>query len=377
MIWFSLFIPFLCSCVFFVWYKKTHELTSEQTLLILLSPTVIVAVIVGLMYFIMLENNLSDIEYLNYHYTKIYHEDEWNERVWVTKTRTVRHGKHHHTETYRVQETRHHPDRWIGYLNDGNGINISRGEYKHIKELWNVNERFIDMHRHYYTIDGDAHECVWDGNINTLKPYVKEHHYRNVIIGSETAFKFNEITKEEAKTLGLYDYPSLEKHNEQNPIIGCRRFITSNDIKQFKRLNAINGYRKEITTFLLIYPNSSASIVEDQRSYWQGGNKNEFIICVGIDSLTNKVQWSQCFSWLDDITMEVECRNFINNQDKLNATEISKWVGNHLHLWKRKEFNDFSYLNVNLTDGQEIAILWTVIILSLLALGISVIVNKE
>lgn len=370
MIWFSLFIPFLLSCVFFVWYKDKmgsyHKMETSEYLCIFVVPTIFIALIMLTMFGIMISNNTDDIEYLSYHYTKIRHEDAWNERVWVTKYRTVRDADgNKHEESYCVQETKYHPEEWYGYLNNESKHSLCLDEYNTIKKSWNVPENCIDMHRDYYTIDGDAQEHIWDINRKTIKTYVKEHHYTNKIIGSQSAFKFNEIKTEEAKELGLYDYPCIKRH-EQNPIIGYTRFVRKDNVNKFKMLNAFYGYNKQICFYLLIYPNTSASIVEDQRSYWQGGNKNEFVICVGIDSLTNKVQWSQCFSWLDDITMEVECRNFINNQNKLDINSLGDWLEKHLHLWKRKEFNDFNYLNVDLTDGQEIAILWTVIILSVL-----------
>ena len=77
--------------------------------------------------------------------------------------------------------------------------------------------------------------------------------------------------------------------------------------------------------------------------------------------------------------MEVQCRDYINNQDKLNIINLSNWLESHLHLWKRKEFKDFNYLNVSLTDSQEITILWTVIIISILIgiLGIFIIIRID
>lgn len=384
MIWVSLFIPFLLSLIFVLYIDKNRlyknfELNESQfKLAVLTIPTFIIGFIILIMNLIMINNNTDDVEYLSYYYTKIYHEDKWNERVWVTKTRTVRDSKGNtHTETYRVRETRTHPEKWYGYLNNDSKLSLSSTEYDNIRKQWNVPEHFIDKHRNYYTIDGDAQEYIWNNDSNTIKTYVKEHHYTNKVIGSESAFKFNEISNDEAKILGLYDYPLIDNKNEQNPIIGFKRFITSNDIKQIKLFNAINGYKKQIAVYILIYNNSSASIVEDQRSYWQGGNKNEFVICVGIDSLTNKVQWSQCFSWLDDITMEVKCRDFINSQDTLNITQLSNWLEKNINLWKRKEFNDFNYLNVSLSDKQEITILWTVIIISFIMGIIGFIILKN
>ncbi len=384
MIWFSLFIPFILSILFLLYFNKdsfSDRFNSDElkfNLVVLFVPTLIVGIVMLIMNLAMISNNTDDVEYLSYYYTKIYHEDKWNERVWVTKTRTVIDNKGNtHTETYKVRETRTHPEKWYGYLNNGSELSLTPNEYYNIRKRWNVPEHFIDKHRDYYTIDGDAQEYIWDNNNETIKTYVKKHHYTNKVIGTETAFKFNEITQEEAKTLGLYDYPNIDNNDEQDPIIGYKKFISFNDIKQIKLYNALNGYKKQIGVYVLIYPNSSSSIVEDQRSYWQGGNKNEFVICVGIDSLTNKIQWSQCFSWLDDITMEVECRNFINSQDKLNITVLNNWLEKNSNLWKRKEFSDFNYLNVSLTDSQEITILWTVIILSIIMAISGVIMIKS
>lgn len=384
MIWFSLFIPFILSILFLLYFNKdsfSDRFNSDElkfNLVVLFVPTLIVGIVMLIMNLAMISNNTDDVEYLSYYYTKIYHEDKWNERVWVTKTRTVIDSKGNtHTETYQVRETRTHPEKWYGYLNNGSELSLTPNEYYNIRKRWNVPEHFIDKHRDYYTIDGDAQEYIWDNNNETIKTYVKKHHYTNKVIGTETAFKFNEITQEEAKTLGLYDYPNIDNNDEQDPIIGYKKFISFNDIKQIKLYNALNGYKKQIGVYVLIYPNSSSSIVEDQRSYWQGGNKNEFVICVGIDSLTNKIQWSQCFSWLDDITMEVECRNFINSQDKLNITVLNNWLEKNSNLWKRKEFSDFNYLNVSLTDSQEITILWTVIILSIIMAISGVIMIKS
>lgn len=369
MIWFSLFIPFFISIIVYFVTKNKHPNKTEILLGILFIPTITIAFVILIMSLIMENYNQTDTEYLSYHITKIRHEDDWNERVRVRKTRTTydSDGKPHE-ETYHTYETRYHPEEYFGYLNNNKKINITIETYDCVKNRWNVPMKFIDMHRKYYTIDGDAQEYHWDGNKNTIKTYVVEHSYVNKIIGSQSAFKFNEVTEKEAKILGLYEYPKIEGH-EQNPIVGYNKFVSRDDIHQIQMLNGFYGQDKEITFFILIYPNTAVSIVEDQRSYWQGGNKNEFVICVGVDSLTNNVQWAQCFSWLDDTTMEIECSNFINKQKSFNVKQLGIWLENNLHLWKRKEFNDFDYLNVTLSGKQEIGILWTVIILSI-AFGI-------
>ena len=36
---------------------------------------------------------------------------------------------------------------------------------------------FVDMHRSYYTRDGDAYDYPWDGRDVTLYPVTREHEY--------------------------------------------------------------------------------------------------------------------------------------------------------------------------------------------------------
>lgn len=385
MIWLSLLIPLILSTILFVLLKNRNKSyfrnASERNnflFCMFIIPFGVSFLVMLIMYLIMINYNTSDIEYLTFYYTKIRHVDEWNEQKTRTVSYTVNVNGSTQTQVRVETYTEYHPEEFMGYLNNGESVWISSEKFNNIKDYWNVPMQFIDMHRKYHTIDGDAQEYKWDEQKKSIYPYVLEHRYRNQIIGSQSAFKFNNITKDKANAMGLYDYPKVDKHMYEF-IIGYTKHIKEEDYKSIRDFNAIYGYDKQITCFLLLYPNISSSIVEDQRSYWQGGNKNEFIICVGIDSLNNKVQWSQCFSWMDDITMEVECRKFINNQDTLNIIEVSDWLENNIKLWERKCFEDFNYLNVVLTDKQEIDILFSVLSISIATLLIFLIpiIKKE
>lgn len=367
-----LLIPVILTILFALVVK-----VKQEQILTVLIPTGACVLIYAATYLIMIYGNIDDVEYLHYYIEKVRHEDEWNERVTVTKTRTVIDSNgHSHTETYREKKTVNHPEQWMAFLNNNKQINITKEKYNSIVKLWNVPEKFIDMHRDYYTKDGDAQEYKWNLNVNTIKPYTCKHHYVNKLLGSDSQFKFNDISKDEANELGLYEYPDIID-DEQNPIIGYSKYVTKHNIYSMKRLNAINGLFKEVCTYILIYPNTTSSIAEDQRSYWQGGNKNEFVICVGIDSLSNKVQWTECFSWQDDISLDVSCKNYIMHMNKLDIDKLSIWLTDNMQKWKRKEFSDFDYLNVELSDNQELCLLLIVICVSILSLSIIYIQIKQ
>ena len=341
-------------------------------------PTVFVAIVVAAMSCIMRNSNFQDTEYLSYYYTKIRHTDEWDEWIERTCTETVRVGEDsdgnpiYEEREYDCSYREYHPERWYKYDNRGNETYIGKEEYEELRALWNTPMRFIDMHRDFYTIDGDAQEYDWCGEWEHCKTYTTTHSYENRILGSQSAFRFREVTDEEAKELGLYKYPDTS----QPPILGHKAAGRIN--QRFRYLNAYYGMTKQIHVFVLIYPHQKgASIVEEQRAYWQGGNKNEFVVCLGIDP-SWKIHWASCFSWQDDITFDAKCKQWLLGQKKMNLDALALWIEGHLGLWKRKPFADFSYIQSYLSEDQISTILWTAVILSIvLVIGVTILVTYE
>jgi len=122
----------------------------------------------------------------------------------------------------------------------------------------------------------------------------------------------------------------------------------------------------------LFFYNKSRSIVKEQQSYWLGGNKNEMILCFGVDSVSKKLQWTDAFSWSDKPSFEVNFRSFYTSKDRVNLYELSDWAQNAIpQYWKRKEFKDFDYIEINLTGNQ---MMWLFIIIMIVNIGISIFV---
>lgn len=355
---------------------KVSKEEGVQITLILTLPTIGTLILIAIMSAIMKNAGNSDTEYLSYYYTKLRHTDKWDEYIHRTCTRRVKVGEDsegnsiYEEEEYDCSYVDYHPERWIAYDNDDNEIYMEEEQWNKIKNKWQVPSIFVDMHRDYYRTDGDAQDYVWNNKKETIETYSKEHPYQNYIKHSQTQFKFRDISDDEAKGLRLYKYPTIN-NDEQNPIIGYKRFIKKSDVKELQWFNAVYGKKKQIRTFLLIYPNASPSIVDDQKCYWQGGNKNEFICCIGINSKTNKLQWVNCFSWLDDATMELKCQSEMMKDTVFSVQKYSAWLQKDIKLWKRKQFSDFDYIkeDVELSEGQMLAILITVLTLNLIGFG--------
>lgn len=321
-----------------------------------------------------------DTEYWGGYMTKITHYDDWDEWIEETCTRTVHDGYDEdgneitHEEEYDCSYRQYHPERWT-YTDDNGNENYFYCETEFnraMRELGNPKMCFVDMHRHYYTKDGDAQDYYYDGTIQHLRALTTSHTYTNKVNCSNSIFKFEDISDEEADKLGLFRYPEIVDE-DQPVILGIKpgRFTH----KAIKNINAKYGKTRQIRVYILVFTNKPVDISFKQREYWKGGNKNEFVVCLGYDSETGKVTWCNPFSWSDRPELEVATKTYFRNNQSLNLIKYGKWLENHLDLWSRKEFKDFDYIKNEPTYGQSIALLIIIIIIDII-LSIFLIINE-
>lgn len=320
----------------------------------------------------------SDTEYLGGYMTKITHYDEWDEWIHRTCTRQVPCGRDskgntiYRTEHYDCSYREYHPERWC-YTDNYNREDYfyNKAEFdRAMAELGYPKSVFRDMHRHYYRIDGDAQDYFYDNSIPHLRPLVWEHSYKNKIQASHSIFKFEDISDSEADSLGLYRYPNVTDY-DQDVVLGfkCGKEVH----KRYKYINSMYGARKQFRMYVLVFRNQPLEISEKQKSYWQGGNKNEFVICLGYNTKTGRIDWCNPFSWCDKPDLEIATKRYFRENPKMNLANYPMWLESHLNLWKRKEFKDFEYIENELTKGQAIALFIIVfivnIVMSLLFIG--------
>ena len=314
---------------------------------------------------IMVSVNSSDTEYLGGYVNRITYYEPWDEMVEVRHTRTNSDGE---TEVYYTWEREYHSERYTYVDNESKWEHhLSKKEYETIKKRMGNKTVFRDMHRDYHRIDGDAYDIFWDGKVETLYDITTPHTYTNKVKAnqSHTIFKMGDISPEEAKEMGLYEYPEIYSMN-QNPIIG--RNVSDKDKQRIKYINATYGRKYQFRTYILIYENKDITISEIQKAYWQNGNKNEFVLCLGVQR--DSVMWANAFSWCDEPKLEVKARDYFIQNPKLDISKYGEWLQTQVPThWKRKEFEDFSYIHVGLSRGQYIAL---VIIMIILNIGISI-----
>ena len=296
-----------------------------------------------------------DKEYLSDLVSKITYYEDWDETVMVTHTRTVSCGNGKtRTETYVVPERRYHPKRYVYETVTGETNDVSEDEYKLICYKLNMPAVFKDMHRSYRSKDGDAYVTSWNRTRENSYPVTWTHLYQNKVKASSySIFKYGNMSEEEIKENKLFDYPEI-KNNDQNPILGFN--ATDTDIEAVRYLNGDRGPKNQIHVFILCFNNPSLEVAEMQKAYWQGGNKNEFVVCLGVKN--NTVIWCNPFSWSDEPMLEVKTRDYFIKYPDINFKDYAEWLDTQIDKnWHRKEFNDFNYLSIELSIGWYIAIL--------------------
>lgn len=318
--------------------------------------------------------NESDTEYWGGYMTKIRHYDDWDEWVHRTCTRKVLKGydkdgnPEYDEEEYDCSYRDYHPERWTYTDNYGSEHYFwDKEEFdRAMAELGYPKMVFVDMHRHYYTKDGDAQDYYWDGTFENSRTLTTWHTYTNKVIASRSIFRFEDIDKEKAKELGLFEYPEIQDY-DQKSLLGVR--LDRLTMKKIKYLNGTFGSKYQFRIYILVFKDKPLVISEQQKSYWQGGNKNEFILCLGYNTKTHKIDWCNPFSWCDSPKLEVATKRYFREHPNLNLMGYCKWLEKNINLWKRKEFKDFDYIDVEMSDGQTTTLF---IIILLLDIGMSI-----
>lgn len=298
----------------------------------------------------------SDTEYWGTWVIQARHQEDWTEWEEVTDYCTKTDSKGN-TTTYACGshiEYHYHPDVFSVVLHSNDEIIVDQSHYEELKSLYGPrqHERRSGHHDDYHrakfrTGDGYLHVCTWPGSQQTFRPATVEKAWRNrVLAAKQSLFHFREVSKEEKTKFGIYDYPEIHTFYHQDPILGPNGPIGGRANEKLKEWNAKLGPEKQVKMFILLYYNQPYEAALIQESYWQGGNKNEFILCVGLDN-ANKPQWSKVISWSEDEDLKVRVQDFAASQKTLDLVKIVDFMVPAVRKqFHRKEFKVFDYLQV-------------------------------
>lgn len=346
-------IPFVTSILLCVFFRK-YIVWWEYIVLIIPSLVLICLMKNAIVYY-----NSIDTQYLGTYVTKIIYYEPWNELVQVRHTDTYPCGTNSNgttkfcTRVWYTTEVRNHKEKFTYFVkNDNIERSISKEVFNKIKNRLNSKPYFKELNRNYHTKDGDAYVTVYDGNMEHLYDVAIKDIYQNKIKAthSNTIFKFQSVDNQ---TKDLYDYPDIINET-QTPIIGKK--LPFKDEKIIRYINAVKGKEKEFRTYILFFKHDEFDKSERQKMYWQNGNKNEFVLCIGVKN--DSVVWTNPFSWADKPILESKVKKYFIENPKLDIYQYGLWLNKHVDTdWERKEFGDFDYINIELNFYQYLLIL--------------------
>ena len=282
------------------------------------------------------------------------YEERWTTHETRTETYTTGSGKNSRTHTRTIHYTETHGPYWTLYTEDGNSRRIDASVYNHQKTIWK-NESHIGTHRGSSAgfdraITGQIYEIRWDNQLNTIYPVADLHTYVNKVRASS-----NSILKLAKPTKALLDrYPLPSSVGDVNPIINYSGvgFLNDKDYLFIRQVNASLGMRHQIHgMFVIVNANEGMGVVNDILSAWQGTNKNELVVFLGVEKGSKKISWVKCESWLDNTTIYGYIVDELLNNDisgELLGNALLKHVPRN---WKRKHFHDFEYLQIDISKG--------------------------
>lgn len=363
--WFAFLLP-LVAIVFLLLFFRERIVWWEIAVLLGLSA---LTLLIGRC--IMVNIRTVDTEYLGSYTVRLEYYEPWDEYIHQTcENRTCTgSGKDEvcTTTTYDCSYVQDHDAEWHKIDQLGNDFSISEQEYRQLAAQFGTAAQFVELNRDYHQQDGDEYLIQWDGSREKLDAITWTSLYENKIQASRSVFHLREVKPLIKQRYQLYDYPQVVGRR-QLPVLSRGSLSYPQEVRPYEVMNAVLGHQKQVRVFVLLFENQPLEAGIWQEQYWEGGNKNELIICLGLNK-DRKVTWARPFAWEDNPLTEIQVRDLFLQQPSLDLKAAAPAVENIvLKNWKRKQFADFAYLNVELTGGQLITLY---VLIALVTLGVA------
>lgn len=363
-------IPVFILFVFFLFKRKQlNEFVWWEYGIYFLSNVLIIM----LVRYLFSLGSTTDIQYYNGYVTHARYYEYYSTWVDQTCTETYACGTtcnsdgtncqtQYCTRTYDCSYCDETNPYWMVYDNRGNSYSITQSQYNKLIQLW-ANVKFVELNRKINKygscgVDGNAYDTYWNNDPLTCKLTVQAKSYENKILSNAELTSYIDVSKEEIKKYNLFDYPELTDMDYgngysdkfyQRSVMGMEKcgFSVKDIMLQLQYidyLNAIYGEKYKIKVFVLFYNSTSTENAILQEAYWQGGNQNELVICVGANN--GKINWVKPFSATYNRKILVDMREDIINTDydpKTFASIIEKHIPNFIVRNYKEDFNYVVY----------------------------------
>lgn len=323
-------------------------------------------------------------EYLSGYALNVQHHEPWVERVVYTESYTDSQGR---SRTRTQVRYVHHPDRWLVEFNTGYEVDVNQDVYLHYASLWGTEEQWITPVHMNCVAGGGGQLYEWNNVYADACTTTYYGLYINYLKNSQSIFRFRDIPDDEARSLGLVAYPRLHRSLLEgdvvlaSPLWGKAYSVSDEAQRALQLFNAFEGARHQIHCFVLLFDASRQSLqtAVDQRAYWEGGNKNEFTVCLGLDASkpSPEVVWCEAFSWCDVPQLESAAESWFIAHRELNLKAFAQWLHDNVGLWRRKQFSDFKYLGIRLSPARTALVFFVALLLAALIVGVGFAIEQN
>jgi hypothetical protein len=373
-IWLALLIPLITAVILKL--KFEHQ-TLWWEFLVPFGVSVVLILVAKLGFGVL---QTRDTEWWGNYVTQAEYFEDWSEWVDRTCSRENCSGSGEDrtctTEYYDCSYEDHHPPRLV--LTDNSGVehslsvpyddceeeekrlilgwekftrsgNCGSPKFDELSAAWD-NSTFVDLRRNAHDDDGDKYVSKWNQADDTLEPVFTKHTYENRVQASDSVFNFQDVHEDDIATYRLVSYPEFGKIVGYNaPVILGANHPQKEEASKFLNLwNAKLGVGKEVRMLVILFDEQPYEAAFLQESLWKGGNKNEFIVTVGMGP-NHTVQWGHVISWTEEDALKINVRNWIGDKkgEALDLVALADYTtAEVMQHFERKEFSDFDYLTV-------------------------------
>lgn len=365
-------IPLIIGIVLYGWFK--HKMAWWEFFV----PVLVSILLIGGTKVAVEFGQVQSTEYWGSLVNEARYYEAWDEWIQKTCSEQICSGsgekRRCRTRYYDCSYVDYHSAYWVAKTTTNQTLYINKLKYQELVKRWG-NQTFKDMHRDYHNNDGDMYFTKWDNDEKKAEPVTTKHSYENrVKVAEQSVFNFKPVDEKIKKQYKLKDYPEIYGYN-QRVILGDNSQDAQIAEKKISFMNGLLGPMKQVKVFINVLVDQPILAAEYQEHYWKGGNKNEFIVHIGIDK-NRKVNWCKVTSWTREEALKAEVKQFVIGQDTLNLQELGVYLQSNLaKKFKRREFKEFSYLKV---EPPTWSIVMTYILTLLVNIGLSwwIIVNE-
>lgn len=361
LIWTSLLFPIIAAVISLIWFR--HKVTWWEIFI----PFAVCMLTAVIFKWGVETSQVSDNEYWGGLGVKAQYYEPWE--TWVTQqcsrevacgTKTDSKGNtktKYCTEYYDCSYCDENSAEYNLVDDQGNSFSISKSYYDELTRRWKSSPHFVELGRSIdYSggcgYDGDLYEVLWDNQVLTSEPTVLEKTYENRVQAASSSFNFPDVSPEEEKLYGLFQYPDVKGYS-QDPVLGddSIKWITPYQqllsYKLFSHLNGKWGPLKQAKVWILLFKDKPSLSAKMQEALWKGGNKNEVVICIGLSSQDSRLLWVDAFSWTPNRQLLVDLREDLMSINTYDPVLIHDIVEMRMNSFERKHFKEFSYLTVD------------------------------